>query len=93
MLVGSQIKINTIHVRTAESFNSLRLPGGKTVGEVSEGELYRLFEAMGIPNFNHRNSRNANLEAYEKFLDEIAQAGADAAVAHFLAQQKVGDAP
>jgi hypothetical protein len=89
MIFGSTIGgVNTRHVRQAEEFAELRLPGGRKVRDVSEAELYRLLEKMLVPGFGHTNPRNANLELYEKHLNEIAQAAADAAIAHYLDQQK-----
>ncbi len=84
MIYGSRIGINHIVTKTAADFDNVRVPGGRFVKDCTEGELYSIFEKIGVPNFSHTRSRVANLQSYSELLDEIGKTAADAAITQFL---------
>ncbi len=84
MIYGSRIGINHIVTKTAAEFDNVRVPGGRVVKDCTEGELYSIFEKIGVPNFSHTRSHVANLQSYAELLDEIGKTAADAAIAQFL---------
>ncbi len=84
MIFGSRLGVNQVITKTAADFDHVRVPGGRVVKDCTEGELYAIFEKMGIPGFSHTASRVSNLQKYSEYLEEIGKAASDAAIAQFL---------
>jgi hypothetical protein len=64
--------------------DGLLLPSGKTVGAADSETLRSEFSRLSVPGFNHSLGRNAAIELYANHLAAIGKAGADAAVAAWL---------
>jgi hypothetical protein len=68
---------------TDPGLDSLPLPGGQSVRDITGPQLATLLSDCGISGVSHENSRRANLQAYKTVLDSIAKTAADAALAQF----------
>jgi hypothetical protein len=69
--------------RTDPALDSLPLPTGNQVSDLTPGELATLLVDVGVPNVSHSNGKRANLESYAAFLDGIKKPAIDAALAQF----------
>ena len=65
-------------------YDDLLLPNGKRVGETESGELYRTFDRLKVPGFDHHLGRIAAIEKFAAEVARVAQKGADEAVARWF---------
>lgn len=72
------------HAKAPGGLDDLKLPDGRTIGEVPTPELTGALVALGV-GATHTAGRLANVEAYAAHLASIRQAGADAAEAAWMA--------
>ena len=70
--------------RQRSEFVSPLLPGGANVAQTHSSDLIRILTDAGVPGVSASNVRSANLDAYQKHLDAIGNAAADAAVNAWL---------
>ena len=70
--------------RQRPEFISPKLPGGKNVAEVHSSELITILTDAEVPGVSCSNARGANLDAYQRHLDEIGNAAAETAVNAWL---------
>jgi hypothetical protein len=68
-------------------FDGLPYFGGRKINDTSNSEVANLLINAGVPGASHANGRQANLEAWDKFLRDFRKRAADKAVADYLAGQ------
>lgn len=56
---------------TRTDHDHLPLPGGKTIANLSNGELANVLLAAGVPNVSHSAPRTQNLQEYSRFIGQI----------------------
>lgn len=83
-LGGAAASLRPSHAKTR--FDDLLLPDGQRVGDVKY--VTPVLLALCIPGVTSAAGRERNIECYAAFLDDIRSAGADAAVAQWLAEHK-----
>jgi hypothetical protein len=72
----------------ATPYDGLKLTDGRSLGTVAGAELYREFDRLQIPGFNHSLGRLAAIDLYAKHLAAIGRTGADAAIAEYLQKNR-----
>lgn len=65
-------------------WDHLPLPGGKTVGQVPSGELFRILAANNVAGVASENGRIVNIEAYALHVTRIKSEGATLALDTWL---------
>jgi hypothetical protein len=73
---------------SSPSLDNLRLPDNRRLGDLSRGEFYAALSKLEIPNFKHTAGRQDNAVAYSTFLESIAHAAGEAAIASWMAAHR-----
>jgi hypothetical protein len=68
--------------------DALPLPNGRTVGQVDGDEFTQFLVKNGVPGASHENGKQANAEAYDRYLAKIRNDGAERAVADWLTSKR-----
>ena len=71
------------HAHTA--YDGLPFFGGRKINHTSNSEVADLLINAGVPGASHANGRQANLEAWNTFHENLRKQAADKAVQEYLA--------
>jgi hypothetical protein len=85
-VLAGNVKANV--VPDAGWFSDLKLPDGRTLGQVDTDSLRREFARLGIDGA-HTFGRNVLCEKYAAKLMEVGEAASEAAIAAFLESKRV----